>query len=44
MAGWFELFERQTTDWSSGEKAEELVNWFEDKPLKTWEMAEPNEN
>ena len=43
MTGWFESFERQTTDWSSSEKAEELVNWLEDKALKTWEMAEPNE-
>ena len=35
MTGWFESFERQTTDWSSSEKAEELVNWLEDKALKT---------
>ena len=43
MTSWFELFERQTTDWSSSEKAEELVNWLVDKTLKTCEMAALNE-
>ena len=37
MTGWFESFERQTTDWSSSEKAKESVNWLEDKALKMWE-------
>ena len=43
VRGYFESFERQTTNWSSSEKAEELVNWLEDKALKIWEIAESSE-
>ena len=35
ITGWFASCKRQTTDWSISEKAEELINWLEDKALKT---------
>ena len=43
IVGCFDSLERQTTDWTSSEKAEELVNWLEEKALVMLKKAESTE-
>jgi hypothetical protein len=40
---WFDMFDRHTANWDDSSKLNEVITWFEDTALRTFELLKDNE-